>query len=311
MSLPANLQLKAGQFFTEFGRQNPTHPHGWDFVDQPLINNRLFGGDGQRAPGMRLSWLAPTPFYSEVFLALQNGVGETAPSFRNGFEGEAAFGRGHEGLREERPMALRDMLFTPRVQAAWDLSETQTLLAGASASFGANASGPDTDTEVYGVDLRWKWKPANQTRGFPFVSLQGEFMYRRYEAGAYTDDLDGDGVPDLDLAGDGATIVSVPRERIIDYGLYGQLVYGFRPGWTAGFRGDYVTPERAAYEGMLGLDTDRARRWRFSPNLTHFPSEFSKVRLQYNYDWREQIGPDHSLWLQLEFLLGSHGAHKF
>ncbi|HXU44112.1 MAG TPA: ABC transporter C-terminal domain-containing protein, partial [Thermoanaerobaculia bacterium] len=32
-SLPAGLQLKAGQFFTEFGRLNPTHPHTWDFVD--------------------------------------------------------------------------------------------------------------------------------------------------------------------------------------------------------------------------------------------------------------------------------------
>src|SRR5262249_20506624 len=33
MSLPWNLQVKAGQFFTEFGRLNPTHPHTWDFVD--------------------------------------------------------------------------------------------------------------------------------------------------------------------------------------------------------------------------------------------------------------------------------------
>lgn len=311
LSLPANLQLKAGHFFTEFGRQNPTHPHGWDFVDQPLINNRLFGGDGQRAPGMRLSWLAPTPFYSEVFFALQKGVGETAPSFRNGFEGEVGFGRGHTGRRPDNPLALRDMVFTPRLQASWNLSDSQTLLAGASASFGANASGTDTDTEIYGVDFKWKWTAANQTRGFPFVSLQSEFMYRRYEAGAYTDDNDGDALPDLDLAGDGATIVTVPRERIIDYGLYGQLMYGFYPRWVAGFRGDYVAPERAVYEGILGPDAARNRRWRLSPNLTYYPTEFSKTRLQYNYDWRDNIGPDHSLWFQLEFLLGSHGAHKF
>ncbi|MDQ3207116.1 MAG: hypothetical protein M3Q37_00755, partial [Gemmatimonadota bacterium] len=31
-SLPANLQIKAGQFFTEFGRQNLQHPHSWAFV---------------------------------------------------------------------------------------------------------------------------------------------------------------------------------------------------------------------------------------------------------------------------------------
>src|SRR5690349_17056494 len=28
-SLPHNLQLKGGQFFAEFGRQNPQHPHSW------------------------------------------------------------------------------------------------------------------------------------------------------------------------------------------------------------------------------------------------------------------------------------------
>src|SRR5436190_9103168 len=43
MSLPANLQLRAGQFFTEFGRQNQTHPHAWDFVDQPLVMGRFLG----------------------------------------------------------------------------------------------------------------------------------------------------------------------------------------------------------------------------------------------------------------------------
>jgi hypothetical protein len=45
--------------------------------------------------------------------------------------------------------------------------------------------------------------------------------------------------------------------------------------------------------------------------LTFYPSEFSKIRLQYNYDHGELFGTDHSVWLQVEFLLGAHGAHKF
>jgi len=55
----------------------------------------------------------------------------------------------------------------------------------------------------------------------------------------------------------------------------------------------------------------RAERFRLSPNLTLYPTEFSKVRLQYNYDHRDGIGSDHSLWLQFEFILGAHAAHKF
>jgi len=71
-SLPWDLQVKAEHFFTEFGRNNPLHPHAWAWIDQPLINTRLLGGDGSRAPGARLSWLLPTPWYSEVYFGAQN-----------------------------------------------------------------------------------------------------------------------------------------------------------------------------------------------------------------------------------------------
>src|SRR6185436_18408649 len=82
-SLPANLQIKAGQFFAGFGRQNPRHPHQWAFVDHPLILNRTFGPDGLRNVGAQLSWLTPLPTYTEVFLGVFNGEGGTAYSFRN------------------------------------------------------------------------------------------------------------------------------------------------------------------------------------------------------------------------------------
>ena len=41
--LPWGLQLKGGQFFSAFGRINPTHPHTWDFVDDPIVHGRLLG----------------------------------------------------------------------------------------------------------------------------------------------------------------------------------------------------------------------------------------------------------------------------
>ncbi|MCH8328247.1 MAG: hypothetical protein IID15_06975 [Candidatus Marinimicrobia bacterium] len=80
-SMPGGLQLRAGTYFTEFGRLNPQHPHSWSYVDQPLVNGYLLGGDGMRGPGARLSWLTPLPWYSEVTAGLQNAVGETMVSF--------------------------------------------------------------------------------------------------------------------------------------------------------------------------------------------------------------------------------------
>ena len=297
-SLPANLTLRAGQILTEFGRHNPTHPHTWQFVDMPLVNARFLGGDGLRNLGARLSWLAPTPFYSELSLSAQNSHGETAHSFRNSHEDEAYLGRLHADPGFD---GAGDLLFTPRYSAAFDLTPSQTLVLGTSAAFGPNASGPDADTQVYGVDMFWKWKPTTHSGGFPFVAWQTEAMVRRYEAAEFDADIDGDGAND-----------PAPAEKLDDYGFYTQVTYGFRKGWVAGLRGDYVNRfEQAAYEAIYGDDPDRGERWRLSPNLTWYPSEFSKIRLQYNLDDRKGIGIDHSVWLQFEFLLGAHGAHKF
>jgi hypothetical protein len=80
-SLPGNLQLRGGQFFTEFGRQNQQHPHAWSFVDQPLALNRMFGPDGLRSQGARLSWLLPIPWYAEAAVSLLNSAGERRSAF--------------------------------------------------------------------------------------------------------------------------------------------------------------------------------------------------------------------------------------
>jgi hypothetical protein len=331
MALPWNLQFKAGQYLTEFGRLNATHPHSWGFVDQPLVNYRFLGGDGLRNPGARVSWLAPTPFYSEFFLSVQNSGGETAASFRS--SGDHSHGEADE---EVLPFALRhpdndrgvrhidDLLFAPRYAMSFELTDAQTLLMGASAAFGPNSSGEEGDTrsQIYGLDLTWKWKPATHAGGFPFVQWQTEAMLRRFKAGAFDWDENGNGALDDGELADLRTgaPAAFRAETLTDYGIYSQLLYGFRKGWVAGLRGDYVWGDRGAYEtfaksfnGGSAFKTDPARdsRWRLSPNLTWFPTEFSKIRLQYNYDDRRNLGVDHSLWLQLEFLLGSHAAHKF
>src|SRR4030095_13929201 len=82
LALPYTLQVRAGQFLTRFGRINPTHPHAWDFVDQPLAVGRVFGGDGNRGVGVELSYLAPTPFFLELVGSATDPGGEgTARSF--------------------------------------------------------------------------------------------------------------------------------------------------------------------------------------------------------------------------------------
>jgi len=286
--LPGNLQLRGGQFFAEFGRQNPQHPHAWSFVDQPLVLNRMFGPEGLRSQGARLSWLVPTKWYTEAMLGVFNSAGGTTSSFRSDESSEI-----HGGTPAPRPVdGLADLLIAPRLASSVDLTPTQTLLVGVSAAFGPNNSGPGARTQIYGADVYWKWKSPRAAAGFPFVSFQGEALFRRYDA-AQRESADD-------------PTVTLPAERLRDRGVYSQLLWGIKPRIVAGLRGDYVSGSPAAFATEL-----RAERYRVSPNLTWYPTEFSKFRLQYNYDNRKGVGSDHSLWLQFEFILGAHAAHKF
>lgn len=290
-SFPAGLQLKAGQYFAGFGRQNPQHPHSWTFVDQPLILNRTFGPEGLRSIGTQLSWLAPTPFYAEFFLSVLDGQGGTAFSFRNPGEPDAS-GVNRFAGRATTDRTLRgaqDLLFVPRVATSFELGDTQTLLAGLSAAIGPNDTGPHSRTAVYGADLYWKWKPANAAQGFPYLAWQTEALYRRLEAAA-------------------DPLALLPAETLRDYGFYTQLVYGFRPRWTAGLRADYASGNAGAFDPG---DPFRGERHRFSPELIFLPSEFSKIRLQYNFDRGGAFGRASSLWMRFDFGLGAHVAHKY
>jgi uncharacterized membrane-anchored protein YhcB (DUF1043 family) len=292
-SLPEDLQLKAGQFFAAFGRQNAQHPHQWAFVDEPIILSRAFGPDGLRNVGAQLSWLAPTAFYTEATLGILNGQGGTAFSFRNPGELVGGVNRFHGRTTLDRNLSgAEDLVYVPRLASSFDLTDNQTLVAGVSGAFGPNNTDTDARTEIAGADVYWKWKPANSHSGFPFVSWQTEALYQWFDAGADPT----------------APTGPLPAETLRDWGFYSQVLWGFRERWVAGLRGEYADGNHGAYDPY---DVFRGQRTRVSPDLTFFPSEFSKVRLQYNYDQGQYFGTEHSIWLQFEFLLGAHGAHKF
>lgn len=290
-ALPWGLQGKGGEFFAPMGRINTQHPHVWDFVDVPLVAGRFLGPDGLRGLGAQASWLVPVPWYSQLILATQNGNGGTGFSFRN---------RGEDGIFYGRTTIDRDidnvddMVFVPRIENSFDLSPTQTILAGISGAFGPNDTGDDASTRIYAIDAFYKWKSSHASGGWPFVKWQTEAMLRQFEAGRGADD-------------------TFPVEETFDdYGAYSQVVWGFRRGWTAGLRGDYLYME----ESKVTDDPGRQSRWRATPDVTWYPTEFSKFRLQYNHDYLESTrfvpgGNEDSVFLQFEFALGAHAAHKF
>lgn len=307
-SLPGSLQIKAGEYFTEFGRMNMTHPHQWDFVDQPLVTSRIFGPDHQRSVGARASWLAPTDFFLELIGGIQNPRGETIPSFY-GNDGlfdpfVASSGAAVSGSLGGYPYVtdqvknLGDLLYTTRASASFDAGDESTFLVGASGLFGPNSTGNAGNTQIVGLDFTYRWRALESDQGWPFVSVQSEYLWRRYYAAAFSGDADGDTIPEV-----------LPSKTFHDDGFYAQLVWGFARPWSVAGRFEWEDGNGASTAGDPTLD----RRLRGSASLTYYPSEFSRIRVQGNLD-RSQIFDDRnilSVWLQFEILFGAHAAHKF
>jgi hypothetical protein len=312
--LPFGLQLKGGQFLSEFGIINPSHPHQWEWLDQPIINTRLFGPDGMRAPGARLGWLTPLPWYSEFLFSMQNANGETMSSFlaNEDFFLERSIGGRPFVPREVH--SLNDLVYLGHWTNSWDLSNEVTMKLGFSGTYGPNATGPDGQTLIYGADLKMKWRPVKNFRGWPFLLLQSEIMRRNYYADKFflSASNSASGNP-----------IYLPKETLVDWGLYAQLLWGFRHNWAAGFRFEYATGSGDdvlvnfqtgnATPLSRNLDPFRDDRYRISPLIEWLPTEFSRLRLQYNYDrykfpdWRNAS----TIWLGVEFMLGAHAAHKY
>jgi hypothetical protein len=300
-SLSYGLQLKAGQYFTEFGRINSQHPHAWDFIDQPVIHGRVFGPDGMRAPGARLAWLAPVPWFAELTVGMQDARGETMASFR-GTEEELAPGGRAIVARETRSLA--DFAASTRLLQSFDLSEETVGQLGLSGAFGGNGAGGSTRTALFGADFRVKWQPKTNDAGWPFLVLQGEAIRRTY--GTELQTIDPDGTPasgdEFPLAGD----------TLHDSGGYLYALWGFRRDWAAGLRFELARSSGAGVDPRAD-DPLRDDRQRFSPLVVWHPSHFSRVRLQYNLDFADHLAHDraHSVWLGLEFVVGNHPAHSY
>jgi hypothetical protein len=273
LDLPGRLQLRFGQFLTRFGRLNSTHPHAWDFVDQPFAIGRVFGSEGNRGLGLELSWLTPLPWYVELLVSTTEAGGEaTNRSFYGGED------LGIDGLR--------DLLHTTAIKQFFPLSEDWSLAWGISGAFGPNATGRANHTDVYGTDVYLKYRPITR-QSWTVVSLQTEVFYRRRQ---------------------------VPLDQLQDVSCYSQLFWGFAQRWGTALRYEYGSPARDASGDRVAdpLDPEWTdSRHRISANVTFWPTEFSRFRLQGSRDmpgWRDTI---YAAFLAAELVTGAHGAHQF
>jgi hypothetical protein len=158
-ALPANFVAKGGKMRAAFGKVNMLHNHVLPWVDRPLVNQNLVGGeDGIDDAGFSVQRIIPAP--GNWFL-----------------EGTAQVFRGDSSdvftSSEKNDVSVVGHLRTYR-----DLTDNSNLDLGASYSRGHNLFGTDFITHLYGVDATYRWKPLQRAIYRSFVA-RSEFIWRQ------------------------------------------------------------------------------------------------------------------------------------
>ena len=296
IALPAGLTVRGGRFFSGFGYVNEQHGHYWDFVDQPLVYQALFGNQRSQ-DGLQVKWLAPADLFIE--LGAEIGNGDAFPGTRqsgNGLNGATLFA--HVGGDLGRSTSWR-------LGASWLELDAEDRSYEDVDDFDQPVINSFTgDSETWGVDAVMKWTPYGGTRR-QHLKLQGEYFHRK-ESGALAFDVEGLGLSD--------------SFRSKQSGWYVQGVYQFLPRWRAGLRYDALdsgTPEIGLVEsGALAPEAFPAllagSPERVSLMFDWNPTEFSRLRAQYAWDEARDDGErDGQFFLQYIYGIGAHGAHKY
>lgn len=295
LALPSGLSLKAGRFFSGIGYLNEVHSHAWDFADQPLAYQALFGGQLAQ-DGAQLKWLAPTDLFIE--LAAETGDGGQYPGTQlagNGVNGGALLAHLGNDIGDSASWRAGLSWLSRRAE-----DRSYSDVDGSGAAVTDSFTGR---SRTWILDAILKWAP-HGNGNLRSLKLQAEYL-RRTEDGQLAQST-----AQQPLSGDYHARQS---------GWYVQGVYQFLPRWRFGARYDSLDSGAVAIalvqQGLLSLADfgalAPASPSRVSAMFDWNPSEFSRLRLQYAWDEARASVRDQQLMLQYLYSIGAHGAHRF
>ncbi|GAB4295129.1 MAG: hypothetical protein Kow0096_11780 [Thiohalomonadaceae bacterium] len=296
LGLGQGFTVKGGRFLSGIGYSNEQHPHAWDFAEQSLVYQALFGAHLIQ-DGVQLRWLAPTTTFVEFGVEAARGQyfpGSEAGGDKNGAGSAAAFvhiGDDWNASHSWRA-GVSYLHATPAARESHleDASETE-----AHAVFSG-------DSNTWLVDFVWKWAPDGNRRERNF-KLQAEYFQREEEGELTCEDNSADGGVCNDTTG---------RYTSDQSGFYAQAVYQFMPRWRVGYRYDRLDSGTVDFGANAGrLEHTDYQPTRHSLMLDYSPSEFSRLRLQLSRDESMRGVTDNQVTLQYAMSLGVHGAHRF
>ena len=299
--LPYGFQVKAGKFLASFGRVNEQHEHYWDFANRPLIATALFGEDGLNEIGAQATWVAPASFFLVFGAEVLNG------------DNEQSFGT--TGFSDPRGSVAIDAVQGPNlyigfVRSSFDIEDASILFGISNAmgttrtdqsfsSTGSTGEAVNTNTDIIGGDLTVKYS----LDAIRFVSFQGEYMYRVMNGTEY-----------LRNSLNAVSSHSLDKHHS---GFYAQVAAKLDQLWEIGVRYDLLTQNDVSLGGVdIHMPSNLPR---YSAMIEYNPTEFSRLRIQFDRDESRYIQssgglsrqPYTQIILQANLMIGAHGAHAF
>ena len=165
-ALPAGVVAKVGKMRSVFGKVNLMHNHVLPWIDRPIVNTNLVGGeDGIDDAGVSIERILPAP--KGIFLEATGQVfrGDSADVFK--------------------ASQKSDVSTVAHLRGYKDITESTNLDIGLSYARGHNDAGTNsvtplssTDflTQLYGVDATLRWKPLRRSIYHSFVG-RSEFTW--------------------------------------------------------------------------------------------------------------------------------------
>ncbi len=294
-ALGHGVRIRGGKFLSNFGRHNAQHHHFWDFSDAPLVYQGFLGG-ALNEKGLQVQYTPELSEYLMIGAEILQG------------ENEATFGNKTQTFTNEEEIKGADApsLFVTYAKTSFDVGDT-TILPGLSYVYGETRSYHMHDvndeaafsgtSRLYNAELTVK----HYFDSYSFVTWQSEWVRKEQKGTLY--EFDG-------------VAVSEEDQKVVQEGLYTQLVYAHDQNWRMGTRYDAVYKnDIKVVEAALPSTPNE----RYSAMLEYHFSEFSRLRLQYNYNkalYTETAtgyaGADvQSLILSFNLAIGAHAAHDF
>lgn len=289
-ALPYSFKFKGGRFLSSFGGINKMHQHDLNFSDYPLMYYAFFGDQGLLENGFQLTWSIPVDFDLAIGTEISNG------------DNKYSFGResfGDDSLEVKAAKApnfynffLDSAIIRDAVEVNW----------GIATALGKNRYSNDLQSRLgnglYGsvilvdVDLSVKYKFSR----FNYILWSNEAIYKNF-SGDY-----------FEGTASGYVTDDIKKSQV---GLYSELIFKLFSKCRFGVRGDYII-SKTTYNKIKRDNPEKFSK--IGGMLEYNPSEYTRIRLQYNYDksmydLNNKLSVNHEVALQFNLALGPHGSH--